>query len=457
MAVGSIGVGSGLPLEELLEDLRAAEEAPLALIEDKQTLAGARLSAYGVLKAGVEALQNAAKALGNPETYAAMRAASSFAGIGVSAGTTAIPGTYSVEVQSLASSQMLVAAGQADRTTAIGTGGVVKFMVGDTEKTLDLEGKGTSLNDIVAAINADPSLGVQATVVNDGQGNPHRLMLTATASGTDGAVTSITVEGNTELEGVLSFNSGSSAMTETAAKNAELTVNGIPVTSRTNTVTDVIEGVTLTLTELTTAPATITVSRNTATASSAINAFATAYNNLQRNITDLTAYDSENNSSGALTGDSAARTIQSRMREALYTTLPDGTVNSLSQLGITTNTTTGQLTLDNTKIDAALKDNLADVSRLFAGEDGVAKKITAASDTILRSNDGVLTSASNRMDRTIADLDNQEVSMKERIDATMERYRQQFIALDSMVAQMDSLSSYLTQQLSMLNNNRQQN
>lgn len=455
MAVGTIGVGSGLPLEELLANLRKAESAPLTLIQDKKTLAEARLSAYGVLKSAVESLQKSAEALAKPETFGAMKGASSSETITVAATSSAIAGKYSLEVSQLASAQVLVAPGQADRAAAIGSGGVITFTLGDgTEKTLDLTGKGTSLNDLVAAINADDSLGVQATIVNDGSGSPHRLLLTATETGTEAALRSITVDGNTDLSGVLAFDTsgGPSVMAETAAQNAELTVNGIAVTSQSNTVEDVLEGVTLTLTQTTTAPVTITMSRDDAATTKAINAFVSAYNSLQSTITNLTSYSSTDNTSSVLTGDSAARTIQSRLREVLYTTLPDGEVRTLAQLGISTNPTTGALSVDTEKLNAALKDNLDDVTRLFTGENGMAAKLTAATDSILRDTDGILSSATDRVNRTISDLDTQYENTSVRIDATMERYRQQFIALDSMVAQMSSTSAYLTQQLSMLNN-----
>ncbi|MEI2418603.1 flagellar filament capping protein FliD [Orrella sp. JC864] len=454
-SVGStIGVGSGLPLEQLLADLRRAESAPLALIQEKQTLAEARLSAYGVLKSSVEAVQNAAKALADAKTFSAMKAAVTGDKLTATVGTEAIAGRYAIEVSSLASAQTLVAAGQADAGAALGEGGVITFTLADgTEQTLDLAGKGTSLKDIVAAINADDTLGVQATLINDGSGAPHRLMLTAKETGQDAAVRSISVAGNTQLQDLLAFDAdgaGPSNMQETAARNAELTINGIAIVSQSNTVTDAVQGLTLNLTQLTTEPAIVTVSRDDEAATRAITAFVNAYNSLQKNIRDLTSYNSEDNRSSVLTGDSTARTIQSRLRSVLDVALPEGEVRTLTQLGITTNPTTGDLEINTEKLSAAVRDNLANVSELFAGTNGVAARLNAVTETLLRSNDGLLAGATDGVKRTLKDLEKQYESTSSRIEDTMERYRQQFVALDSLVAQMSSTSAYLTQQLAML-------
>src|SRR5690606_19359582 len=229
-----------------------------------------------------------------PEAFGALKASVSGDAFTATASTKGIAGEYSIAITQLAATQTLAAAGQADRTTAIATGsGTVDIEVAladGTTKTLTLNEADTSLNGIVKAINADSELGIKATLVNDGSGTPHRLLLTASDSGTDAAVASITVEGSNELQAAMGYNSTNSGgavgslTQQQAAANAQLTINGIAITSQSNTVEDAIEGVQLTLSKGITDPAYLSSQSDDAVAADDINAFVTAYNKLQITI-----------------------------------------------------------------------------------------------------------------------------------------------------------------------------
>jgi len=461
MAISSIGVGSGLPIDDLLSQLQENENRALVPITNQKTAVQARLSAYGTLKSTIESLNKAADKLRNTdETFGALKATIGGDAVTVAVDSSAIAGQYSIEVTSLATSQTLVAAGQEKRNENIGTGGTITItLAGGDSKTLDLTGKDTSIDGLIAAINADPELGVQATVVNDGSDQPYRLMLTAIDTGTQGAVAKIEVADNADLQDLIGYAAGDqpddppvSNMEEHAATDASLTINGtISVTSSTNTIKDVIEGVTLTLTDTTDEPAILKVARDTSVAEDAIKAFVNAYNSLQSTIKNLTSFDVDAMTSQPLTGDSIARSAQTSMAAALQAVAPEGTVRTLSQLGITTDPTNGQLKLDEDALAKALDENPADVARLFAGENGVAAQVKTAYDRLAGSN-GLIKTAQDAAGRAIESLDDRAESVKEHIDATIEMYRQQFINLDAMVAQMNSVSSYLTTQLAMLAN-----
>src|SRR5690606_34947143 len=198
-------------------------------------------------------------------------------------------------------------------------------------------------------------------------------------------------------------------------------------------------------------PSVLSLTADDSVTSKAVNTFVTAYNNLQNIIKTLTSYDVEAQKSSALTGDSLARKVQNQVREALNTADSSGVFKTLSQIGITTNPKDGTLVVSNDKLNAALKDNMADVQKLFAGENGIAARMSAIADTFVKS-DGIIKLATDSISDTIKDLDKQFEATSIRIDAKMETYRQQFTRLDTMMAQMGSVSSYLTQQLSMLGN-----
>ena len=477
MAISSIGVGSGLPLEQLLADLRKSENQTLALIQSRQITVQSRLSAYGTIKSSIEALKTASNALGKAETFGALKTTVSGDGFTATASTKAIAGQYKIQIETLASAQTIVKReGTEKRDVAIGVGGVITVKLEDgSSKTLDLTGKGTSLDGLVKAINADSSLGISATIINDGDPNkPHRLLLTAADTGTNAAVTEISVQDNDELNTFLGFTAadlgvdGGEVIEEGAegdtgeptalskyigqsATDAVILINGIRVTGQTNTLQNAIEGVTLTLTKQTTEASALSVTRDDAVTSKAVNAFVTAYNALQNQIKSLSAYDVENQRSSALTGDSLARRVQSQVRDALNVVGDSGAIRSLSQMGITTDITNGTLKVDNDKLAAALKGNMVHVQNLFGGDNGLSERMTAVADTFI-SGDGLIPSATAGIDRSIGDLAKQYEAAAARIDAKMEAYRMQFTKLDGLVAQMNGVSSYLTQQLSMLGN-----
>lgn len=447
----NLGVGSGLPLETMLTQLRTVENQALTLVETRYNTENQRLTAYGTLKSAVENFQTVAKELTKDTTFGSLKGTSSDDSISVSAKPSAIAGTYSVKVEQLAKNQTLVSTGQADRTTSIGTGGKITFTIGDKTQTLDFTDKGTSLNDLVKAINANTDLGVNATIVNDGSDSPHRLLLTTNSTGEDAAISSIAIEGNDDLADMLSFHVNhldiSSLTQQQAAQNAKLSINGIDITSQTNTITSAIDGVTLTLTKED-VTSTVTFSRDDSAATKAINAFVTAYNTLQTTLKSLTSYDQDTDTASVLTGDSLARRVQTQMRETLNV-FTDGKVGSLSALGITTDPTSGQLKVDADKLAAAIKDNQSDVKELFAGTDGVAARVATKTDAFLRS-DGYFATTQTSIEASIKRIKKEYEATELRIETTMATYRAKFVALDSAVVQMSSTSSYLTTQLAML-------
>ncbi|HUH60919.1 MAG TPA: flagellar filament capping protein FliD [Candidimonas sp.] len=473
MAISSIGIGSGLPLEELLENLRTAENQSLALIQSKVKTIESRVSAYGTIKSSVEALKNASDALGKAEAFGALKTSATGDAFTSIASTSAVGGSYNISVKQLASSQTLRTSAQPSRTATLAEGKVnieIKLKGADAT-TITLDEADTSLEGIVKAVNGDSSLGITATLINDGGDPPQSyLMFTAKGTGTDAAVESIKVTkfddpvAYSSLDAKIGFNSGTNALIETGAKNATIAINGIEIISQTNTVKDAIEGVTLMLAKTHAnlgdvdldgkddyATDALTVSKDDSVTSTAVSSFVSAYNTLQGIIKTLTSYNVDAQKGSALTGDSLTRNIQNQIRNALNVADATGAVRSLSQMGITTDPKDGTLKIDNTKLSAALKDNMIDVQKLFAGENGISKKLGAAADVFIKS-DGLLRSADDSMTTSLKDLNKQYTATFARIDAKMEGYRKQFSAMDAMVAQMNSVSSYLTQQLSMLGN-----
>lgn len=448
--ISSIGVGSGLDLSTLLDGFRTSEESVLSTITQRKSTENARLSAYGQLSSAVEKLQTAAKAFEGDTTFGQYTASQTGESFSASASSSAVAGSYRIKVESLASTQTLIANGVADKAAANGTGGVVKFTLKNGEvKTLDLSGKGTSLDEIAKAINTDKELGLSASIMNDGSGTPYRLMISTTATGMKAAISDITVEGNTDLGALLN----KTGMTEQAATDAVIEINGIKVSQATNKLEDVIQGVTLNVSKVDTEAQTLTVTRNDDKTKSAINEFINAYNNVQKFIKSSTAY-TEGAGGSILNGDNTARTVQTRLSGIMsFQSSNGGAFKTLSDLGIRTQAD-GTIKLDDAKFSKALAENRDDIAKLFLDKtNGIATYTQDITKGLINSTSGIVTTASNGAKTRIEDLDSQYERKQAQIEATMERYRAQFTALDSLVAKMNGTSAYLSQQLSMWNTN----
>lgn len=456
-SITNLGSSSGLPLEETLKKLQDAEDKKLSIYTTRAQSYQTRIDAYAKLQSALEALQKSAAVLGKTETMAAIKGSvtggNALTATVAAEGATA--GQYVIEVKNLARAQSLQSGAVADRTAKHGDTGSFEVELADgTKRTIDLKGD-TSLNGIVKAINADDKSGLRATVVNDGNGNNY-LMLTAKDTGVQASVKNITVTGDQSLKDILSFSTAAdgttTGMASTKAEDAQLIINGLAVKSGSNNVANVIDGVTLNLTEKTETdkPITLKLEADPSVASKAIQDFVKNYNSLQSTIKSLTAFDAKAATNQPLTGDGTTRSIQASVTNALQSMLGEGSVRSLADLGITTDPQTRQLKLDQTKLDKALSTNPADVTKLLTGDNGLAKNFDNAFKDVLGST-GSLKTRTDGLAKSISDLDAQQKRAKAASDAEMDQMRTRFVALDKYVSQLAVTGNYLTQQFAAMN------
>jgi len=468
VSFSNLGVGSGLPLEKLLADLRANESRALGLIKTRYESTQNRISAYATLKGAVDTVKTAGQALGKGNVLGAITASNTGDSFSATASNKAVAGQYRIEVKSLASTQTLASKGQADASAKMAGGRITVTLANGKQSVLDLSGKDVSMQELADAINKDDTLGIRATLLNDGSDTPHRLLLSTSQTGTDAAVTRIEVEGSsdTALQDLIGFDAKqpnpAGLHERVSASDAQVEIDGIAVSSASNTLEHAIVGVTLTLTKAGAAQ-TLTLSRDDAQAAAAVKGFVDAYNALQTSIAKLTAFDVAAGKSSPLTGDAVARRVQNVMREALDIKTGDSSWKTLSQIGITTDPTNGQLKIDDTKLEKALKENLPQVQDLLIGASGSEKTGEStgllgqvlAAVTSITGHEGMLAAASDSAQRNAKLLDKEYQATADRIEQRMETYRQQFVALDATVTQMSGISSYLSQQLAMLGNTAQ--
>ncbi|MDD3764946.1 MAG: flagellar filament capping protein FliD [Nevskiales bacterium] len=436
-SISSAGIGSGLDVNSLVAQLVAAERTPSATrLSTAQSKINVQISAFGSFKGVLSGLKSTLDALKSDGAVAALKATSSDEAVFTASATAdAAPGSYDIEVVSLATASKQVSAAYAGGpTTALGAGDV-QISVGANAFTVSLTSGSDSLADLRDAINnAADNTGVTATLVNETNGT--RLLLTSNETGTDHAV---------------SVSSSLITLTDKQVPtDAHVRVEGYDVYSQTNSITDAIDGVTLDLQSA--SPGTtlsLDVAIDSDAASKAIDAFVKAYNNTVQIIGSLTKYDTTTGTAAALTGDSTVRGASQQLRTILGSTVAtNDTFTYLSEIGITTETD-GTLKLDSAKLSEALATDRSAVAALFSGADGYATRLSDMLEGYVGT-DGQIEAKTDGLNDRLDDIKDQQEALDRRMAAVEARYLKQFTALDTLISQMQSTSSYLSQQLASL-------
>lgn len=385
---------SGLAIDSIVSGLMTIEKQPLTKIQTQITSYNTKLSAYGTLKTGLSTFQTAVDKLATASKFNAQSVTlSDSTGLTATADGTATAGDYNIAVNQLATSQKLSSANFTNTTDIVGTGtltisfgtytaadataGTAASFTANADKssiTVDITSSNNTLAGIRDAINAK-NASVSASIVNDGSGN--RLVITSKDTG---AVNSLKIDvtdgdgANTDSSGLsaLAYNplstagSGKNMSQLVEAKNALLTVDGVSISKSSNTLSDVIQGITLNLKAVTSSSATMSVATDTTTIQASVQSFIDAYNKLNTSLTSLTKFvEGGSSSNGPLLGDSTARDISVKLKSMLSRpSTTASTYRTLSDIGVTTDAT-GALTLDATQLQKALSSNLADVTKLF--------------------------------------------------------------------------------------------
>lgn len=381
---------SGLPIDSLVTAQMQLEKQPLTAIQTRISSFNTKLSAYSTLKSGLSTFQTAVDKLATAAKFNAQTVTASDSNtISATADGTAVKGSYSVSVTQLATSQKLASAAYSSATDIIGTGkltisfgtytaadgGTPASFTANSSKSdieIDITSSNNTLAGIRDAINAK-NASVTASIVNDGSGN--RLVITSKDTGeVNGLKISVADDdGNhTDSSGLsaLAYDplATSNSMTQlVAAKNALLTVDGLNISKSSNTVSDVIQGVTLTLKGVTSTANALSVDTDTTTIQNSVQSFVDAYNSLNTSMRNLTKFVSAGSSAnGVLLGDSTARNMMVKLKSMLSASSPTATTyKTLSDIGVSMGAD-GSLSLDSTKLQKAITNNVSDVAKLFS-------------------------------------------------------------------------------------------
>jgi len=463
----SLAFGTNLDISSIVTQLMTVEQRPLTLLAEKQAKLETKISSYGMIKGAMSTLQTAAEALGKAEIFASRKATIADSAVAtVAASTTATPGNYSIEVSSLARAQVTASTAFAGGSTANVGSGTLTIELGSysggaftanpdkTAVNIDISSGAATLADVRDAINAADA-GVTASLLNDGTGT--RLVLTSQDGGTANTVriTAADDDGNnTDNVGLSRLiydasTGGTSNLAEkVTASDAVLKINGIDVTSSSNTLTDTIEGVTLTLKSTNVGnPTTLTVGADYTGAKSAIEKLVKSYNDAILTIKNQTSYNTTTQTGAALNGESTVLSLRSRLASAVTEEIAPGV--SLGSIGVSVQKD-GSLKIDSDKLTTALESGAA--KSLFMGSTGVtglASKIDSMISSVI-DDDGLIGNRLEGMEETKKAMNRQRDALNVRMEQIEARYRRQFTALDSLISSMNTTSTFLTQQLASL-------
>jgi len=467
MAISSIGIGSGLEVETIVSQLVALESKPIAALQTKATGINTQISAFSQLKSQISNLQDQIDKLTKPATWLGNTLTSSNSTqVTGTATSSAVQATYDVEVSQMAAGQT-IGSGLVASGTTLGPGKLTISMGtyganGLTPNTKDgknvsfsveIAAEDDSLAKIAAKINAAKG-DVSATVLKDHTGE--RLVLQSKTTGVNSAF-SVEAEGAGLQQ--FAYNGTDGTMKRSVeAQDTLAKINGIDMASHTNVFEEVAAGVTLTVAQKSAkdaAPVRITIANDTATAKTALKNLVESYNALSSALKTMTAYDKDSKTAGTLQGDSTAINLQSALRRLLSGPGGEGgEFNSLSQMGIAFQAD-GTLKIDDTKLDKALKDPES-MSKFFtadvadASQDGLAVRMKDFTSGLLATGGTFSTkdeTLKNALKRNTADQERQSA----RVTAYEARVRAQYSRLDTQMASLKALDTYVAQQVAAWN------
>ena len=448
-AITSAGLGSGLDIEGLVSKLVAAEGQPASVrLNTKEAKLQTDLSALGSLKGALSAFQTSVQGLKDVSAFQARTAISSNTDLfTVSADSSAVAGSFSIKVEQLAQSAKM-RSGDFTSDTAVPGAGTLAIGLGASSFDITVASD-TTLAGIRDAINkASDNPGITATLIKVDSGS--QLVLTSDKVGAANAI-SITATDTDALDGNdLTRLSTASLTSIQSAADAIIYIDGQKVTKTSNSLSDVISGVTISLKKADPLKTeTLSIALDKESAKSKVNDFIKAYNSLAGTMSSLSSYNAQTKQAGQLFGDATLRGVQNQIRQVLANPVQGVTgVSTLAEIGIKTNKS-GMLELDSTKLDSVIASNFEAVSQLFASGNGLATRFDNVLTNYL-SFDGALSSRVDGVNKQIGDINDQRDKLNLRLTAIEARYRKQFTAMDALLGQLQATGSYLTQQLANL-------
>lgn len=479
-SLSSLGVGSGLDAESIVTKLVAIEKQPAQAIATQNSKLETKVSTWGKIQSAFSALQDAAEALNKADFWTATTASSSDASaVSVTSSPESAAGSYSVNVSALASAQYIASQPFTSKTAAVGEG-TLRIQLGTYANDPDNAPPAATFNAKAAALAAEIKIGpddntlekirdrinsanagVTASLVTDASGT--RLIMRGPTGVENGFKVSVTEDPAAPGLSALAYDGtkikSQNPMSRTQlAGNAVAEINGISVSSSSNTFSNVLDGVSLSVSKVTTSPVSVNVASDTSSIKKGIDTFVSAYNSVVSTIRVQTLYDETSKTAGPLQGDATARGLLSQIRSLMGTgTSASSVFSRLPDIGLDI-AKDGTLSTKSSKLNAAL-DNLPEMKKFFsnvnetdASKNGIGQRVVELTKKLLQE-DGAIDSKTDGLNSTIKRNKDKIERIEDRVTLVEARLRAQYSALDTNVSKLSGLQSYVAAQLAALNKN----
>jgi flagellar hook-associated protein 2 len=433
------GLVSGMDTDSMVAGLVAAASKPKEVLQSQKAQLEAKQTAYATLSARLTSLQTSLASIDSVNELRSVSGTSSNEdAVSVSLDGDAVIGRFNVSVTELASAEMEVSSGfsntDIEGTFATGT---LSISYGSSTTAITIDAANSSLEDVVDLIN-DQVNGVTAYIMDTGSGaNRYRLVVSGDDTGAANAI-SFDTSGLSGPGTVPTFTEASSA------SNATLVLNGETITSATNAISGAVQGVTFTVSELTTSNVTVTVDRDTDAMIEKMQSLVDSYNAVMSYVRTQTAYNPDENIRGAFIGESQHRSVTQGLQTIVATGYSANTVfTALSQLGLSTEQN-GDLAFDSDAFKDALDEDFdAVVDLITDSTNGFAAAMTAKIDYFTDEDNGLLTGRGESLEERIEVFEDRITDFEDRMEAYEARLKKQFLAMELAMARFNDASSQL--------------
>ena len=426
------GIVSGMDTTALIDAIVEASAGTKYVMSKQLDTAENKQDKVAGIKNRLDSLVDTIKTMDGPSEFPAFTSSSSDTDkLDATVDTDAVPGTYSISVNSLAQSESEVSSGFADKdSTAVLSTGTFQVSYGSTTSTISIDSTTSTLEGLATQLDAVD--GLASYVLDTGATtNPYKLVVMGEDTGAANSI-DLSALGLTFTETV-------------TAQDASFDVNGVSVSTASNTVSDAIPGMELSLKDVSTSAISIQVNRDETAMSDKVQGFVDSYNDIIKYYKINTTYDADKGIKGALIGDGTVRNIVDKLGYMVASEYDLGLdFSSLGEMGISTNQD-GTLAFESSTLKDNMSSNLDAVVSFFTDDAGPLASIRdRVEDVYLDEYDGTLKARSDSLEATIADLEDSIVDFEVRLDDYASRLRDQFNSMEVVLGELFATQNYLS-------------
>ena len=436
------GLGAGIDVISVVQQILNSDRAPETLWKSEQSTLNVETTSWKNLQTNISTLLNKVRGLSDVIGVFTNRTATSSqpAVLTATADSSAPVGNHVITVGNLATTASYYTGALASSSTNFATGSFTLQVGSNSPVTVTVDSSNNTLDKLAAYINAN-NFGVSASVVNDASGA--RLALVSQTTGQPG---DLTISGNT---------TGLSFTKSASGTNASLTIDNVPITSTSNTVTGALPGVTLQLMGQSSTPVTLSVAQDTTSIKQAINDFVDSYNAVISAINVQYKVDPNTYAAGELANDSTLRSVQSSLlTDVTYAISDNGGITGLASLGINMQDD-GTLTVDDTKLSSVLGKNLAQVQNFFQSVTPAGFGSNFAADlTQMTSSAGPINTDLAQIAQQQKTLTDQISQLEDQLTVKQTRLINQYSQVNAALQEFPLLMEEITGQLNALTSSK---